>query len=190
MISAENSSTSQTLLDDQVAKASVTSTAAVVSAMMRMKLMALRCAPVSFAIASSERWPASSRPVRRCRPATDADRGVDGGHEPAERDQQEGRREEEPAEHQSAASLLQGEADQDVPLDAEHLLLLGRLGVVEPEQVQDAVGGEQEQLLEGAVAGGLRLGLGDLRAEHDVAEQPGRGLVRLRCRGAARPSGS
>ena len=31
------------------------------------------------------------------------------------------------------------ESDEDVALDAEHLLLLGRLGVVEAEQVQDAV---------------------------------------------------
>ena len=35
-----------------------------------------------------------------------------------------------------------------------------------------------------------RLRLGDLRAEHDVAEQPGRGSAVLGARGAARPSGS
>ena len=65
------------------------------------------------------------------------------------------------------------EADEEVALEAEHLLLLLGLGVVEAEQVQEAVRREQQQLVHRGVPGGLRLRLGDLRAQHDVAEQPG-----------------
>ena len=45
---------------------------------------------------------------------------------------------------------------QEPGLEAEHLLVLLGLGVVVAEQVQDAVHGEQVELVGGAVAGGLR----------------------------------
>src|SRR5690625_2191141 len=67
-------------------------------------------------------------------------------------------------------SALGEEGEEELALEREHLVLLLRLGVVEAEQVEDAVRGEEEQLLGGAVTGGLGLGGGDLRAEHDVAE--------------------
>jgi hypothetical protein len=53
------------------------------------------------------------------------------------------------------------------------------LAVVVAEQVQHAVGGEQVQLVGGGVTGLLRLPLGHLRAQHDVAEHRGRGVVVL-----------
>ena len=38
---------------------------------------------------------------------------------------------------------------------------------------------EQQQFVDERMTGGLRLRLGDLRAQHDVAEQPGRGRLVL-----------
>src|SRR5581483_11732222 len=66
-------------------------------------------------------------------------------------------------------------------LQSEHLALLVGLGMVVPEQVQYAVHGQQVQLVGCRVAGRHRLGGGDLRGEHDVAEQrrlPARVLAR------------
>jgi hypothetical protein len=42
---------------------------------------------------------------------------------------------------------------------------------IEAQQVQQAVGGQQQHLVERGVARGLGLGDGHLRAQHDVAEQ-------------------
>jgi hypothetical protein len=70
-------------------------------------------------------------------------------------------------------SVVARESDQDVALDAEHLAFLGGLGVVEAEEVQDAVRRQQEQLVHERVAGGLRLYLRDLGAQDHVAEKPG-----------------
>src|SRR5919202_6564912 len=61
-------------------------------------------------------------------------------------------------------------------LEAEHLLLLLRLHVVVTEQVQDAVGGEQDELVVHRVPGGAGLPDGDRRAQDDVAEQRRAGL--------------
>ena len=49
--------------------------------------------------------------------------------------------------------------------------------MVEAEQVQDAVGAQQLELVARRSAGGARLGGGDLRAEHDVPEQRRLGVV-------------
>ena len=65
---------------------------------------------------------------------------------------------------------------EELLLEAEHLLLLLGLHVVVAEQVQDAVGGQQHQLVVHRVAGGARLPDGDRRAEDDVAEQRRTGL--------------
>ncbi len=53
------------------------------------------------------------------------------------------------------------EGQEQPPLQREHLLLVLGLGVVVAEQVQDAVGREQQHLLLGGVARGLRLARGD-----------------------------
>src|SRR5690606_3147504 len=45
------------------------------------------------------------------------------------------------------------EGQEELALQGEHLLLLLRLGVVEAEQVEDAVRGEEQELLGGRVAG-------------------------------------
>ena len=71
------------------------------------------------------------------------------------------------------SSLGQSESDEDVALNAEHLLLLLGLRVIEAEQVKDAMGRQQQHLLEGRMTRRLGLGDGDLRADDDVAEQPG-----------------
>ena len=75
-----------------------------------------------------------------------------------------------------SAALLASRREQ-LGLQAEHLALLLRLGVVVAEQVQDAVGAQQLQLVLGGVPGGAACRCGDLRAEHDVAEQPRLGLL-------------
>jgi hypothetical protein len=46
--------------------------------------------------------------------------------------------------------------------------------MVEAEEVQDAVGGEEQELLQRRVASRFGLGFGDLRAQNDVAEEPRR----------------
>src|SRR6185369_11359744 len=56
------------------------------------------------------------------------------------------------------SSLGQREADQDVALDAEHLLLVVGLRVIEAEQVQHAVRRQQQQFIEHRMAGLLGLG--------------------------------
>src|SRR3954454_9422056 len=56
-------------------------------------------------------------------------------------------------------------------LQAEHLTLLLGLAVVVAQQMQDAVDGEQVQLVGEAVARLARLRRGERRAEDDVAEQ-------------------
>ena len=66
---------------------------------------------------------------------------------------------------------------QQLGLQPEHLALLVGLGVVVAEQVQDAVGAQQVQLGLGGVPGLDRLLGGDLRAQHDVAEQRRSGLL-------------
>src|SRR4051794_28408383 len=73
-----------------------------------------------------------------------------------------------------AFPLGEREADEDVALDAEHLLLVVGLRVIEAEQVQHAVRGQEQQLVENRVTRLLGLSDGDLRTEHDVAEQTGR----------------
>src|SRR3954469_21041236 len=75
----------------------------------------------------------------------------------------------------SAFSFGEREADQDVALDAEHLLLVAGLRVIEAQQVKHSVRGQQQQLVEHRMTGLLGLGHRHLRAEHDVAEQTGRG---------------
>ena len=65
MMSAGGEQHAATMLSRRNVNASVTSTAAVVSARMRMKFTALTCAPVSSAIARSER--AAPRADRRAR---------------------------------------------------------------------------------------------------------------------------
>ena len=160
-----------------------------------MKLIALTCAPMSCAIASSELLrPAGGRELDEVGAAQHRERGVRCGEQAAERDQQHRRRDED-ADHawppcRYRSSLGEREADEDVALQAEHLLLLLGLRVVEAEEVQHAVGGEQQHLVERGVPRGLAPGDRDLRAHHDVAEQARRGDRRPRCRGAARPSGS
>ena len=74
---------------------------------------------------------------------------------------------------------------QQPVLQAEHLGALVGLRVVVAEQVQDAVHGEQFQLVLGAVAGVAGLNRRDLRAQHHVPEQAGIGAGFLR----ARPAG-
>ena len=69
--------------------------------------------------------------------------------------------------------------------------LLVRLGVVVAEQVQDAVRVSSRSSSCGASARpAAACARGDLRAEHDVAEQPGGRVLAVACRGAARPSGT
>ncbi|OLT04198.1 hypothetical protein BJF90_23955 [Pseudonocardia sp. CNS-004] len=60
---------------------------------------------------------------------------------------------------------------EQLGLQAEHLPLLLGLGVVVAEQVQHAVHGEQVHLVGERVARLAGLRPGELRAEHDVAEQ-------------------
>ena len=75
------------------------------------------------------------------------------------------------AELTAAVRAAAEEREQERALQGEHLRLLLRLGVVVAEQVQDAVGAEQELLL---VAWPAAACVGrDLGAEHDVAEQAG-----------------
>src|SRR6185437_1455431 len=62
---------------------------------------------------------------------------------------------------------------QQLVLEREHGRVLLRLGVVEAEQVQDAVGAQQADLGPGLVPGLLGLGGGHLRADDHVAEQAG-----------------
>src|SRR5215207_8870681 len=87
-----------------------------------------------------------------------------------------------PAVTRSAGSFMR-ESDlgspglQQATLQAEHLPLLLGLGVVVPEQMQDAMDGEQVQLVLGPVPGGAGLPLGHHRAEHHVAEERRLGLV-------------
>src|SRR5215207_10536731 len=56
---------------------------------------------------------------------------------------------------------------EELLLEAEHLLLLVGLHVVVTEEVEDAVGGQQDQLVVHRVAGGAGLPDGDRRAEDD-----------------------
>src|SRR4051794_8613978 len=56
-----------------------------------------------------------------------------------------------------AFPLGEREADEDVALDAEHLLLIVGLRVIEAEQVQHAVRRQQQQLVEHRVASLLSL---------------------------------
>ena len=79
-----------------------------------------------------------------------------------------------PVTRVSLAALGQ-EGQQEAALEVEHLLLLLGLGVVVAQEVEDAVDGEQEHLLDGGVAGGQGLLGGDLRAQDDVAQGPGGG---------------
>src|SRR5690606_18189411 len=74
------------------------------------------------------------------------------------------------SESSPSMSALGEEGEQQLALQREHLLLLLGLGVVIAEEVEDAVRREEEQLLGGAVAGGLGLRGGDLGAQHDVTE--------------------
>src|SRR3954452_17524038 len=66
---------------------------------------------------------------------------------------------------------------EQLVLQAEHLPLLVGLGVVVAQQVQHTVHGQQVQLVGQRVAGRAGLSPGELRAQHDVAEQR-RALVR------------
>ncbi len=72
---------------------------------------------------------------------------------------------------------------QQLALQAEHLPLLLRLAVVVAEQVQHAVHGEQLQLVGQRVPGGAGLLPGELRAQHDVAEQRRTQVGRVRAPG-------
>jgi hypothetical protein len=51
--------------------------------------------------------------------------------------------------------------------------MLSGVGMVIPEQVQDAVGGEQVDLIRDDVPGASGLHGGNLRADHHIAEQAG-----------------
>src|SRR5699024_10135269 len=62
------------------------------------------------------------------------------------------------------------EGQQQLALELEHLALLLGFRVVVPEQVQDPVRGEQQELLLRGVAGRGRLLGRHGRAEHDVTE--------------------
>ena len=95
-----------------------------------------------------------------------------------------------PAASGARAAAGGEEGEQQLALQLEHLLLLLRLRVVVAEQVQDAVRGEQQQLLLGGVAG---------LARPAAPRRSGRARCRRarpprapgpRGRGAARPSGS
>src|SRR6185437_1881769 len=81
-----------------------------------------------------------------------------------------------PASSTSALAAPGEERQQQLSLQVEHLPLLLRLGVVVAQQVQDAVGGQKQQLLLGRVTGVAGLPLGHARAEHDVTEQAGLGV--------------
>ena len=59
---------------------------------------------------------------------------------------------------------------EESALQGEHLLLLIGFGMVETQQVQHSVHGQQCQFVAEAVAGRLGLGGRELRAQHDVAE--------------------
>ena len=77
-------------------------------------------------------------------------------------------------------------------LQPEHLGVLLGLGVVVAEQVQDAVDGQQVDLVadRAGLARASGLPLGDLGAEHEVTEDALLGLLVDQARAAARPSGT
>jgi hypothetical protein len=65
------------------------------------------------------------------------------------------------------------ESGDQVALQTEHLALLLGLGVIEAQQVQQSVRGEQDQLVDGRVAGRLSLRLGDLGQSTMSPSSPG-----------------
>src|SRR5690349_1671308 len=68
-----------------------------------------------------------------------------------------------------AGSVAGGEeGEQQLALELEHLAFLVGLGVVVAEQVQDAVGGEEQHLLDRGVPGLERLLRRDRGAQDDV----------------------
>src|SRR5690349_13387878 len=75
-----------------------------------------------------------------------------------------------PASTQAGSGLAPGgqECQQQLALQGEHLLLVLGLGMIETQQVQDAVGGQEQQFLLEAVPGGPGLDLRHLGTEHDI----------------------
>src|SRR5690554_1144417 len=181
MISAEHNRASHHS-SKREANDSVTSTAAIVSATTRTKLIALIWEPTSAPIAVSafadRLLPARSR--RSPRESTARAASAAAINPPnATRSTAMLRKMAITGDLQVVGAsglpaLFHGETDQEVALQAEHLLLFDGFGVIETEQVQDAMGGQHEQLIERAVACRLGLGRGDLRAEHHVAQKVGR----------------
>ena len=189
----------QAMLSTSPRMATVMNTAQVASATTRRNASTARYAAESATTVVRDREPRPALVGQLC-----------GAHARHPEDRRLGRREAEGDDHahqgeqhhlgehwvplpravgRSAAAGEEGQ--QELALELEHLALLVRLGVVEAEQVQDAVRREQQQLLVGGVAGLLGLVRRDARAQHDVAEDaPRSGSSVVAAAAAARPSGS
>ena len=148
MISALTPSTSHHA-SRMLANASVTSTAAIVSATMRRKLSAFTCAPMSLEIVSSRcgllRSAASS--TRSLRLSTPRAASIAAKRPPSTTSTKAVAKKTTVRIIASAFAFGQREPDEHVALDAEHFAFLGGLGVVETEQVQQAVRRQQQQFV-------------------------------------------
>src|SRR5690606_18566098 len=157
--------------------ARVMSTAAVVSATTRTKLAALMCAPVSSAIARIDRCERDSaaRSSISCRDITPiADSAA--ASQPPRATRMTAAAMNTGINTTRLSSLAVAEADEQVVLQAEHLPLCVSIGVIEAEQVKQGVAREHDELVDEWMLRRLGLRGRDLRAQHDVAEQPRRCL--------------
>jgi hypothetical protein len=72
-------------------------------------------------------------------------------------------------EGKQLTSLTLVESLKNFTLNAKHFFFVFWFGVVVTKQVQDSVGGEQEQFIDGLVTGCRSLRGSNRRAKHDVA---------------------
>ena len=136
--------------ENSEANARVISTAAAVSETTRMKFKALTEWPRSLESASNEVLTRTWRPARSMRSArlSTPSAASAAASKPPTATRSAATATKTATIMRLPSSFGEGEADQDIALDAEHLFLVVRFDVIEAEQVQQSVCGQQHKLLE------------------------------------------